>query len=399
MREAIRWSLVVAVLGAILGTPVQGDQFELLDGRALTKLLEGPQVANRASLSFSDIGAMPALLPDSRAALVVVRTDLGNPARLLLVPELRKPPVGTEGPPRPILVVERLDTFDSGDLATRLSSRRDVALFDGMPIDLDTGQVVPPGQGGDLVFRTDGDNLRLEPLGSTRLFTLTVAPTFEPSETPRPSPGRAIVPGDFAGHYRLFANGQWSGTLDLKVAARGIVTGRFRSDLHGTTYPVTGQVALDQPGLLRFAISLPRARQEFDGYLYGEGKGAMAGTLTLLDRTFGFFAVREGGKYAPEGRDLGPLAIADTDQPRRLTLELASDGAIRLAAQSVPLDQLAATLKPLAEPVGDAPAWVLIVASPDLRMGGLAPVVAAIHEAGIATIRVDQAAATDGSKP
>ena len=390
---------LVAVCGMILvPTSTSGDQFELLDGPTLKRLLSGPDVAPRLDLSLGEVGGMPAWLVDSRSALVVARTDSGNLTRLLFVPEFRSPPNGAPGEPIPVMVVERLDTFDAGDLATRIASRRDVVLFDGMPIDLDTGQVVPVGQGGDLVFRTSHGEPKLEVLAPAQLYGLTKGPEFAPSESPRPSPGRSIVPGDFAGRYRLFANGQWSGTLDLTVEGRGVVTGQFRSDLHGTAYPVTGQVAADTPGLVRFSIALPRARQEFDGYLYGEGKGAMAGTLTLLDRTFGFFAVREGGQYAPEGRDLGLLQDSDQDRPGRIRVEVAEDGSIRLDGQPVEPASLTETLQTRAKSARESSPWVLIGASGEVKLANLNPVVAAIRAAGIALIRFD-ASKSVGSKP
>ncbi len=299
-RAARAWlgGFITALGGAALAN---ADQFESLDGPTLIRTLKGPVVTPRQSLGVGDIGAMPRRLRDSRSALVLVRTGAGNPARLLLTPELRKPPPG-EGEPTAVLVVERLDTFDAGDPAQRLASRRDVVLFDGLPVDLDSGQVVPPGPkfGGDLVFRTGDGDPRLEPVGGCQLVHLESSPAARRSRrAPRPSPGRAILAGDFAGRFRLFANGQWSGTLDLKVEAKGVVAGQFRSDLHGTAYAVTGQVVAAEPRQVRFAVALPRARQEFDGYLFGEGKGAMAGTVTLLDRTFGFFAIRDGGRTPP----------------------------------------------------------------------------------------------------
>src|SRR6185437_11773672 len=109
-----------------------------------------------ASLTVSDIGAMPPLLRDTRSALVLASTDRGNPVRLLLVPELRKPREG-KGEPIPVVVLERLDSFDASEPSTRLASRRDVVVFDGFQVDLDTGQVVPEGQGGDVVFRINGE--------------------------------------------------------------------------------------------------------------------------------------------------------------------------------------------------------------------------------------------------
>ncbi len=389
-RVAGWWIVGVGVLVLVGPGSTRGDQFELLDGPTLHRLLQGPNVVGRPNLSVGDIGAMPALLRDSRSALALARTDGGNPCRLLLVPEFRKPPGGV-GEPTPVLVVERLDTFDVGDLNTRLASRRDVVLFDGMPLDLDTGQVVPVGQGGDLVFRVNpGGEPHLEPVPPAGLFTLTKPPTFDDATTaPRPSPGRVILPTDFNGRYRLFANGQWSGTLDLKVEAKGLVTGRFRSDLHGTAYAVTGQVATDAPGKLRFSVALPRARQEFDAYLYGEGKGAMAGTLTLLDRTFGFFAIREGGRYAPEARDLGPLQAPDRDRLGRITIELRPDGSITLDGKPIPLANLTEALKPLADPAVESPAWVLIIAGGNARIADLAPILRAVRAAEIAMIRFE----------
>src|SRR5947208_1530456 len=98
------WCLVLCGIGAWT-TSGLADQFEQLDGPMLARTLKGADVAPRASLTMSDIGAMPSLLRDTRSALVLARTDQGNPVRLLLVPELRKPKGGQEEP-IPVVVVE-----------------------------------------------------------------------------------------------------------------------------------------------------------------------------------------------------------------------------------------------------------------------------------------------------
>ena len=153
------------------------------------------------------------------------------------------------------------------------------------------------------------------------MFTLSqpFAPLDEAGAPPRPSPGRAVLPGDFAGRYRLFANGQWSGALDLKVGARGVVTGQFRSDLHGTTYAVTGPGCDRDPWSSPVRRGPPRARQEFDGYLFGEGKGALAGTvqppgadLWLLRRA------RTGAAWLPMGPTLARSPTLTPTAPVRL---------------------------------------------------------------------------------
>ncbi len=377
----------------------RGDQFEQLDGPLLVRMLRGEDVTPRAALTVGEVGAMPARLRDTRSALVLARTDRGNPARLLVVPELRKPATG-EGDAFPVMVIERLDSFDAADPAARLASRRDVVLYDGFQLDLESGQVVPEGQGGDLAFRVGGEaGPRLEPLGVAKIFSLSKNPAIDASRGPQPTPGRAVVAADFAGRYRLFANGQWSGTLDLRVEGRGVVVGRFRSDLHGSSYPVTGQVTAETPQQVRFSISFPRARQEFDAYLWGEGKGAMAGTVSLLERTFGFFAVREGGRYAPEGRDLGPLprpggegdTDADADRPGRHVVDLGRDGSVALDEKPSSIEAVGTAFKALAGAEADPAPWAQFRVDPDLPYRDLRKALDAVEASGVRFIRLGPA--------
>jgi hypothetical protein len=379
------WCPVLVGLAA-WATSAMADQFEQLDGPMLARLIKGADATPRTGLTIPDLAAMPALLRDTRSALVLARTDLGNPVRLLIVPELRKPANG-QGEPIPVVVLERLDAFDASDPSTRIASRKDVVVFDGFQVDLDTGQVVPEGQGGDVIFRVGGDRgPRLDPVGAAGLFTLAKVPAFDASKAPQPTPGKAVLPGDFAGRYRLFANGQWSGTLDLKVEGRGVVVGQFRSDLHGTSYPVSGQVATDVAQKVFFAIKYPRARQEFEGYLWAEGKGAIAGVASLNERSVGFFAIREGGKYAPEGADIGPIAPPDANRPGRSVVEVVGDK-IKLDGKPATLDELGVVLKTLVDTdAGPAP-WVLIRASSDQKFVDVLRVAEAIQAAGVKVLR------------
>ncbi len=285
-----RWALALATVLVPRG-PARADQFDAIEGKPLAAALKGPDARAVERLSVADLGAMPSVLKDARGALLAMKTSRGNVARLLIVPELRKDEGG--GPPIPVFVVERFDTFDAADLSARVAGGRALMLFPGFRLDLDTGQVVPEGQGGDLAYAKEGESA-LVPLKGSALFALSKAPAPDPMKPPQPTPGRAVVPADFAGRYRLHANGQWSGTLDLKVEDKGELSGQFRSDAHGASYPVTGQVASDAPNKLTMAVKFPRSRGDFEGYLWTEGKGAMAGTFRLLDKTFGFFAIREG---------------------------------------------------------------------------------------------------------
>ena len=381
------WFLIVIGLGA-WATSSLADQFEQLDGPLLVRTLRSGDATAKSSLTISEIGAIPALLRDTRSALVLARTDQGNPVRLLLVPELRKPN-GGQGEPIPVLVLERLDAFDASDPSTRLISRRDVVVFDGFQVDLDTGQVVPEGQGGDVVFRVKGDSgPRLETVGTAKLFTLSKAPAVDSSKAPQPTPGKTVLPGDFAGRYRLFANGQWSGTLDLKVEGRGVVTGQFRSDLHGTSYPVSGQVATDVASKVLFAVKYPRARQEFEGYLWAEGKGAMAGIASIAERPIGFFAIREGGRYAPEGAEIGPLVAANVDRAGLHLVEVQGEQ-IKFDGKLLTLDGLADGLKTLVESDASPAPWILIRASRDQKYSDVLRVSEAVVAAGVKRVRLE----------
>jgi hypothetical protein len=345
-------------------------------------------------LTLGEIDALPSVLRDSRSALLVATTDQGNVARLLVAPALRKAP-GSDREPIPVLVLERFDTFDAGNLASRLAHGKDLILFDGFRIDLDSGQIVPEDQGGDLQFQAKGDGgpWLLAP-GKAKLYTLSKAPILESSTGTRPTPGRAVLPGDFAGRYRLFANGQWSGTLDLKVDSTGAVTGRFRSDLNGAAYPVNGQVAPDVPHKVAFRVKFPRTHQDYEGYLWTEGKGAMAGTLTMLDHAFGFFAVREGGRIAAEGEDIGPLGdkARQANTPGRRTVTIRK-GQYTLDGQPRTDMELTESLKKAtaAEPA----TWVLLRVPDDEPFAAIQRAFEVIGAAGVGTIRLAEADAAD----
>jgi hypothetical protein len=270
-----------------------GGEFDRIEGDRLATLARSPGAKSHTSLTIGAIEALPAGLADTRAAFFVVKTDQGNTTRLLAAPALRKPPKsGRE--PLPVLVLERFDTFEPGRSGSRLARGAGLLLFDGYFVDLDAGVVVPEGQGGDLVFRTSGPGgPRLEVVAGSALFTMGRPVTIEGPKT-GPSPGKAILPGDFSGRYRLFADGCWTGRLELRVDDARVISGQFRSEPGGTSYPVRGQVAADVPNKATFTVKLPRTEHEYDARLWTEGKWALAGTFVMLDRTFGFFAVREG---------------------------------------------------------------------------------------------------------
>jgi hypothetical protein len=371
------------LLGLAAVTAARGDEFERIEGAALFGIPRNPDATAHARLTLGEIDALPSLLRETRSALVFVTTDQGNAARMLVVPALRKA-ARQEDEPIPVLVLERFDTFDASNPANRLVHGKDLVVFDGFQVDLDSGQVVPEGQGGDLQFRQGGAaGPRLEAIGKAKLFTLKKLPMGDANAPRRPSSGRMVVPGDFNGRYQLYANGQWSGRLDLKVDAEGEVSGRFRSDLNGTAYAVQGKVAPELPQKITFRVQFPRTHQDYEGLLWTEGKGAMAGTLTMLDRAYGFFAIREGGKIAPEGEELGPL-LKDTSPPGRRSVTVRK-GQYSLDGKPQTDQELTDALRRAlaAEPAS----WVLIQVPEDEPFSAVNKACEAISAAGIRTIR------------
>jgi hypothetical protein len=381
------------VLSGLWGEPeprARGDEFERIEGEILAAAVRSKDAESHVQLTGSAIEALPNLLRDSRSALLVATTDLGNPARLLVSPAFRRAP-GSAASPVPVLVVERFDTFDAGNLGSRLAHGKDLILFDGFHLDLDSGLVVPVGQGGDLQFLTGGEGgSRLAAVGTAKLYTLKKSPLpdadADAAGAARPALGRAVRASDFAGRYRLFANGQWSGTLDLKVDDVGGVAGRFRSDSTGAAYPVSGQVASEVPHKISFRIKYPRTQQDYEGFLWTDGKGAMAGTLTMLDRAYGFFAVREGGRIVSEGEDAGPLAGSPAaGTPGRRTV-VVRKGQYTLDGQPRTDQELTEFLK---RAVAAEPAtWVLLRVADDEPFAAIERAFEVIGAAGVRTIRL-----------
>jgi hypothetical protein len=347
----LAWALAMGIGLA----PALGDEFDRLEGRSLADLPGSDAAEPHESLTVGAMMALPGVLMDSRATLLVVETDQGNLARMLVSLAFRKPSGGdgAGAKPAPILMVERFDTFEAGPATTRLARGRDLALFDGFRLDLDTGQVVPDGHGGDVRFvgaEKPPENA-VEATGGATIYTVRRSPIRDEPAPGRPSPGRNVLPGDFAGRYRFVANDQWTGRLDLDVDAQGVITGELRSEESGNAYKVTGQVDASEPNLAHFAVEFPRSRLECAGRLFTEGKDALAGTASLLERVYGFYARREPGDA---GGDAGPVEVGAAT-----VIEMDAEGVPRIGGEALDGEALDARLRTLAEEDAEAPVVIL----------------------------------------
>jgi hypothetical protein len=383
MKRASCSALLVVFLAS--AGAARSDDFDRLEGAVLAGVLSTDRVAPRDRLTVSDLGNLRGAFRDMRSPVLIVRTSEGNLTRLVVAHGFRKAPGGDSA--SPIVVLERFETFETPGAMNRIARGRGVCLFDGFRYDLDSGQVVPEGQGGDLQFLAKGEGgPRLVVDGSAKLYALNSSPlTDVGARGKRPSAGRAIAPGDFSGRYRLFANGQLSGSLEMTVDDQGAASGSFRSDQTGSVYSISGQVAPESPGLIKFAVIFPRSRQEFDAYLWTEGKGALAGTSTLVNITFGFFALRDGGRFSPEDEDVRSTS-APSDAPGRKDVMVDADGRFVIDGRPLDLNGFSDAIK--AALAADPKTWVALKIASSTPYSTVARLLQVARMLGVADARV-----------
>jgi biopolymer transport protein ExbD len=314
--------LVWACFLTLLQTLATADEFDRLGEADLSRSVIQKHAHKQDGLGFRELAGLPAVLRDARSSLLIVVTDQGNVARLIASPGFRK----VSGDPNtltPTLVVDRFETRDPANRAAPVAHGKEAWLFDGFGYDLDAGQVVPIDMGADIRFVAAGpDDGRLSPVGKAELFVVESLPPAPKASADRPSEGRVVRPADYNGTYRLAANGVWSGLLDLKVDPEGVVSGKYQSDSGGAAHPVTGKAAVGGDHGVAFTIEFPRTRQEYNGWLWGEGKNVIAGSVTMINQSYSFIAIREGtsASLATVGLKITGASSAQTPA-RTLTLD------------------------------------------------------------------------------
>jgi hypothetical protein len=279
---------LVAVLFA--SSVTRADAFDFYVNRLLAKLVEGKNVKPIKQLTPGSIVDHDRVLPRITSAFLVVRTNGGRYAKLLVQAAKQKVDADRTVP---ILYIERFVTYKEGEERTVQVSGKNQSLYAGFRFSLDLGQVVPEALGGDLRFVVDGDKVYTEALGKAKMYLVT---RHDPAVVPKK--GAKFVMGDkfepryFTGTFRLHDDGRRSGKLILKVGNDGAVTGSYYSDKDGQKYEVTGKIGEPQHSIT-FHVKLPRTEQTFKGMLFtGNGK-AIAGTSRLAGRDSAFYAVRE----------------------------------------------------------------------------------------------------------
>ncbi len=284
-----RHTICIAALLFAIPAFIRADSFDNYINAHLSKIAETKSAEKVTQLTPDLMIDHSRVLPGITGTFVVVKTNEGRWARLLVQPARHK--IDAEKSV-PITLIERFVTFREGEERTILAKGDNVRLFHDFRFNLDIGQIVPANLGGDLRFVVNGDNSHLEPIGKAELYLVTKhLPEANPKKGPKLVIGEKFEPRYFNGVYQLYDDGRRSGKLHLKVGDNNFVTGHFYSDKDGAKYDVEGKVGNPNHNV-NFTVIFPRAIQQYAGCMFtGDGK-AIAGFSKLQERETGFYALR-----------------------------------------------------------------------------------------------------------
>lgn len=278
-------TLLFALVVILTASPLcAADAFDRHTSYWLRQVIDNNQPLQQ--LSLEDGSKLKSIAPAISSPCIVVKTDEGNYTKALIGWGFVKNPNGMV----PVLLIERYVTYRSDRSDVTSAAGKDVMLFAGFSFNFDIGQVVPEGQGGDIRLAKDGTLVSLE---GAELYGMDGSQLPPPAagEKHDPHDHQGVLPRDFTGIWKANVDGRWTGEWELQVEDSGRVSGRYTSDETKSTYDITGRVAA-LPHNIKLAIQLDNAEQTIDAYLWTKDKSALAGTVTLAGRKFGFYALR-----------------------------------------------------------------------------------------------------------
>jgi len=260
------------------------DVFDRQTSAIVKQLIEKGEAV--AELDLAASAKLKPLSSTVSSPCLLIKTDEGNFTKALVSWGLRK----GAGKPLPVLLIERYTTYRQDRMDLTAANGKDVMLFPGSGFNFDIGQVVPKGQGADIEFSEEGvlksaREAQVIPLNGNQL------PAADPVKKHDPAAHEGVIPEDFAGTWKLNADGRWLGEWQLKVNNNGNATGTFVSDESRNSYDLSGQVGSTSHNL-KLDVFLANTQMAVDAYLWTKDKSMMAGTVTLSGRKFGFVATR-----------------------------------------------------------------------------------------------------------
>ncbi len=266
------------------------DNFDEYTNQILQKMIENGFCKEVESFSLKDIAEIDSVLPGIQSGFMIIRTNEGRHARVLV--QFARQKIDAEKFASMVLL-ERFVTYREGEERTILANGKNIALFSKFRFNFDLGQVVPEELGGDILFDTTKDSPNITKIGKAKLFFVTKA---HPEAKPLKKENAVIVGPNFDmkyfnGTYQLNDDGRRSGKLVLKSDETGEILGSFYSDKDGRKYEVRGKAGAP-PHAIQFIIKFPRIEQVFQGFLFTADAKAIAGSAKLADRDSAFYAIR-----------------------------------------------------------------------------------------------------------
>lgn len=287
--------LLTLIAMALAPAIARADAFDDYINTVLAKVPDAKSVTKITKLTPELMVQHNRSLPGITATFIVVKTNDNRYAKLLLQPARQKI---TDTESVPIILVERYVTYREGEERTIHSTGQNVRLFGDFRFNLDIGQVVPANVPADIrvVLNKDG-GCHLETVDKAEMYLVTKhLPGVTPAKAEKLVVGAQFEIRYFNGAYKLYDDGRRSGTLHLKVADNGEVSGHFYSDKDGQKYDVGGKVSNSPQHMIQFIVTYPRTVQSFTGYLFtGDGR-AITGSSRLQGHETGFYAVRIEGE-------------------------------------------------------------------------------------------------------
>src|SRR5262245_30340310 len=234
--------LAVTLCVFLIAQTARADSFDLYINPVLAKVPEAKEVKELKELSPDLITDHDRVLGKVTGAFVVVRTNEGRWAKLLVQSGSMK---AGEDRRIPVLIIERFVTYREGQERTIEASGKSLSLYPGFRLSLDLGQVVPEQMPADLRFVVNGDKVHAETVGKAKMYLLTA-----PMPEATPKKGEKFVFAEpfearyFSGTFKLLDDGRRAGRLKLTVDKEGNVSGAYYSDRDDQKYEVAGKVGM-----------------------------------------------------------------------------------------------------------------------------------------------------------
>jgi hypothetical protein len=286
-----RLFFLAVVLGLFLAPrAVQADAFDNYTNDILVKIPTADGVNKVAGLTDTMLLDHTSVLPGIKPAFIVVKTNEGRFCKLLVQAVRQKL---ADKSVVPALLIERFVTYKEGEERTIVAEGKKMLLFADFQLNLDLGQIVPQGTGGDLVLTVKGDDIQVAPLRKAEIYLVTKhLPEANPKKVDKVVVGAKFDPKLFTGTYQLYDDGRRMGKLHLKINKEGdLVDSSYYSDKDGKKYEVSGKIG-EPNHMLKFKIQLPQVLQEFHGWMFTGDARAITGFSRLNDREQGFYAIR-----------------------------------------------------------------------------------------------------------